>query len=389
MDLEDIIQFETESTYCDFKATQYIQDSKDKVRDFLVDIMSFANADIDSDRFIVEGIKHKNDVERIFLGIDKENFKDPAIYQQIVHQNIEPDIDFDYILFEFNGKYYGVFKITNCNQQPYLMKKDYGDRLKRGDSYIRKGRHNTKMERRDFDRIYNKKSLQKSYIGDVEIKFSENQESTIQLSSLKEFVLPSRQAAEKIEGILEKRKKNPFIEKSLFLNPSSFFGSTPYESRSTEELERNLSIISQAYSDDDAYELYEHHSQKINFLVENKGQQYIEDATIEVTFPKMEGLLVVDKIYEKPIHNSNPLALPQLRSFDSMNYPSIKEQNDSIIILVHIGAIKHLIPVNTFDVPIRVIFSPLLSGEIIEVQCKIYAKNLTDPIIKNLKINIV
>ncbi|MEN6291604.1 MAG: ATP-binding protein, partial [Methanobacterium sp.] len=170
MEFEDIIQFETESTYCDFKATQYSQDPSDKVRDFLVDIMAFANADIDTDRYIVIGIKHKNDVERLFLGIDKNKFSDPAIYQQIVHQNIEPDIDFDYLLFEYMGKYYGIFKIINCNQQPYLMKKDYGDRLKKGDSYIRKGRHNAKMERQDFERIYQKKSSQNTFTGDVEIK---------------------------------------------------------------------------------------------------------------------------------------------------------------------------------------------------------------------------
>lgn len=127
----------------------------------------------------------------------------------------------------------------------------------------------------------------------------------------------------------------------------------------------------------------------MNFLIENKGQQYIEDATFEVVFPKKEGILIADKIYEKPTDKSDPVNFPQIRSQDSMFYPNVKNENDSVIIRDNIVAIKHLIPTQTFSIPIRLIIHPNLSGETIEVKCKIYAKNLTNPIIQDLIIIVI
>ena len=216
-----------------------------------------------------------------------------------------------------------------------------------------------------------------------------DKDTVIHLSPLKNFVFPSFQMAEKIKGILAERKQNPFIEKGLYPKPSVFFGASQYEERTSEELENNLAIVHKTYADEDYYELFEQNSYKVNLLVENKGNEYIEDATVEIEFPKIDGFFIADKIYPKPYHKSSPYELPPLRSdFENMYYPGVTEKNDSILVRQTIGDIKHQIPINAFRVPIRIVIGHMVSGMTIEVKCKIFAKNLTQPVMTNVKIII-
>jgi len=47
----------------------------------------------------------------------------------------------------------GIIKIDDCDNKPYLLKKDY-EKLKRGFCYIRKGSHQMIASREDYDRFY-------------------------------------------------------------------------------------------------------------------------------------------------------------------------------------------------------------------------------------------
>lgn len=387
LNLDDLIKYENESTRIDFKSTPY---KKEKFDDFIKDIMSMANADIETDRYIIVGVKTHPNCEKEFLGIQKIDFLDSATYQQIISSNVEPAINLEYFSHQIDETFYGIFKISNCSNQPYLMKKDFRPSLKKGDGYIRIGSHQRKLERQDYDRIFSKRMSEKSFDGDIDIKFSDNKNTTINLSPLKNFVFPSFQIAEKIKKILEERKQKPFVDAGFFFSATSdLFRSKPYEERTTEELEKNLANVHKTYADDDDYELFELNSHKINLLIENKGQQYIEDATIEVEFPKIDGLLIADQIYSEPYHQSSPFEIAPIRSnLNKIYYPSVKDKKESFVVSQTIGNIKHHLPVTAFQEPIRLIFGPKTSGVTIEIKCKIYAKNLAKPVMTILKIII-
>jgi len=376
LNLDDLIKYENETTHLDFKSVPY---KKEKFDDFIKDIMSMANADIEIDRYIIIGVKTHSNCEKDFLGIQKTDFLDSATYQQVISSNVEPMIDLEYFSHQIHDIFYGIFKISNCSNQPYLMKKDFGTSLKKGEGYIRIGSHQRKLERQDYDRIYGKKLAQKSFEGDIEIKFSDNKDTTIQLSSLRSFILPSVRVAEKIKGILVERKQKPFVcSSSLFSLPVYPIESTPYEKRTTEELEKNLGEVQQTYYDDDCYELFELNSHKINFIIENKGQQYIEDATIEIELPKIEGFLIADQIYSEP--------LPIRTYYGEIYYPTVKEENGSFVVSQTIGNIKHHLPIEAFQEPIRIVLLPIASGKTIGIKCNVHAKNLAQPVSSNLKI---
>lgn len=406
INFDDLIKYENENTSLDFKAIQY---EKSQYEEFIKDIMSMANADVENDRYIIIGVNHKPSGDREMLNIGKKDFIDSAIYQQIIRENIEPDIKLDYSPYENEGNLLGIFKISNCFDQPYMMKKDFR-KFKKGDSFIRKGTHVSRMMRRDYDAIFEKKIKKDKFDGKIQLSFSGYGSShEIELTVTSDIKLPSQRAAEKIKKIIKERKQVAKMKtqetaftgisaifesqqrfaKSLSSITANPFSPIPYEQRTLEELQNNLKEVDQTYRDDDSYTLFELSSHKINISILNEGHTYIEDASIQLQIKKIEGLLVAEKVYVEPKNDINSLVNAHVPSYESMNYPEVNYTESSIVIYQTIGDVKHRLPINAFKVPIRIVFLDQLVGEIIEIKCKIFGKNLIKPLTETLKIKII
>ena len=150
MDIDEKIEFEGEHTGLDFKATQY---RKDATHELLKDVIAMANAFIEGDRFIITGVKKYPDGKFTVNPIPQGEFQDSATYQQLVLNNIEPDLHIDYQPHLYKGnQLVGVFTIPAGSDKPYMMKKQNGTR-KPGESFVRKGSVITLLMRKDIDRI--------------------------------------------------------------------------------------------------------------------------------------------------------------------------------------------------------------------------------------------
>lgn len=406
INFDDLIKYENENTSLDFKAIQY---EKSQYEEFIKDIMSMANADVENDRYIIIGVNHKPSGDREMLNIGKKDFIDSAIYQQIIRENIEPDIKLDYFPYENEGNLLGIFKISNCFDQPYMMKKDFR-KFKKGDSFIRKGTHVSRMMRRDYDAIFEKKIKKDKFDGKIQLNFSGYGSShEIELTATSDIKLPSQRAAEKIKKIIKERKQVAKMKtqetaftgisaifesqqrfaKSLSSITANPFSPIPYEQRTLEELQNNLKEVDQTYRDDDSYTLFELSSHKINISILNEGHTYIEDASIQLQIKKIEGLLVAEKVYVEPKNDINSLVDAHVPLYESMNYPEVNYTESSIVIYQTIGDVKHRLPINAFKVPIRIVFLDQLAGKVVEIKCKLFGKNLIEPLNKILRIKLI
>jgi len=405
-DLEELIKYDNENTGLDFKTVQY---KKENHEELLRDIIAMGNADIEMDRHIIIGVKHKPCGGKEIFPITKEEFIDSATYQQIVTENIEPDMEIAYSPFEYEGALLGIIRITNCQDKPYMMKKDFG-KLVKGDSFIRKGTHRMKMIRKDFDKIYENKKKRAMFEGKVLLGFSEPEfAKEIGLMSAGNYELPSGREKKMIMAAIEERKileqkrleeekkKNGTSADRIFgmsmlelahmqtqMNP---FGFVPYEQRSVEELERTLEKVDKRYIEDDYYMVFEEISHKINLRILNESQEYIEDASIKIEFGIKTGLMIAPEVYLKPTNGM----VPNIKGFSyaEKNYPTVDYEDQIIKVYQEIGNIKHLIPMDAFRVPIRLVLQNNLVGEIIEVGCEIYGRNLTEPFKEVLKIKVI
>ncbi|MGO4350128.1 helix-turn-helix domain-containing protein [Paenibacillus sp. MCAF9] len=145
----ELIQHGFESEYLDFKEKQY---SKEKHIDLIADIMAMANSRHVGDKYIIIGVKDRPEGREI-KGIKPEEFVDSSNYTQVVLNNVEPDIQFDYFKYEYEGSLLGIFKIYSNDSKPYMLKRKY-ERLNEGLCLIRKGSLNAIAKRGDYDYMY-------------------------------------------------------------------------------------------------------------------------------------------------------------------------------------------------------------------------------------------
>lgn len=391
MDIDDLISFENENTTLDFKAKQYV---KQQYGSLIKDVMAMANSSVIGDKYIIVGVKHKSCGDREFLSIKKTEFIDSATYQQIILENIEPSISLDYFSYQYEGNTLGIFKISDCFDRPYMMKKDYGN-LKKGDCFIRKGSQQSRMERRDFDQIIESIKSEINFEEVTHLYFSGFPElEVIELAPVQNFKLPSEKAKEKIIEALKQKGEETEVAGPLSLLSSLgslvySMGNMPYSQRTIEELEKNLENVQKTYCDHDYYEMFELNAHKLNITILNKGNSYLEDSTLEIVVKKMPGLVINSEIYSKPVENHTYTSYVNFSRIESISYPEVQSTNDFWIIKQHIGDIKHQIPTEGFGEDLRVILGKSIIGQTISFQCKLFAKNLDCPLERDLKIKIV
>lgn len=154
--IANYIENEYENEFLDFKIKPYNWKEIKSKSDYLSDVISLANSVTDRDRYIIFGVKIKDDGERIIKGIDTKLLLDSSEYQQIVSENIEPSISIELKIISINKLDFGVIRIFNCNNRPYLLRKKYGN-LEQGYIKIRNGSRNTNISRYILDEIYSSK----------------------------------------------------------------------------------------------------------------------------------------------------------------------------------------------------------------------------------------
>lgn len=390
MEIADIIQFEHENTALDFKKEQYLKPS---YADLIKDVMSLANADTPNAKLIITGVKHRPGFERELTGICPSDFVDDANYQNIIRENIEPDIEISYQPFEFDGKTFGVLRILADAEKPYMMKKDY-QQLKKGDCFIRKGTNQQKALRADFERIYKSRNSFTS-TGKISIGFlgTENPaELSIEPTSLD--LLPSRVAEAKIKKILDERRLlsksaqphelSTNLLYSLATHNIGPFGSIPYNKRNTETLLDNLEHVAETYAEDDLHHLFEVASRRLNFEIVNNSTEYIIDAEIQVSITHYGNMLAAEKVHREP--SRSPLNLPT--TFFTQNYPQVSNLETEIKIAERIGDIRHHIPTRAFETDIRLVAHETNEPLEHEILVKLFAKNLEQPLTQKLKLKI-
>lgn len=231
--LKDIIEYEDESSYIDFKQVQYIKNKnkdKDMYQELIKDIMAMANSDYLGDKYIIIGIKDIKGQKKQVIGIE-EAIIDDADYQQLINENIEPEIKFSYLSGRIDNKVIPYFVIYDNLDKPYMMKKKYKN-LERGDSYKRIGSSCIKLDRRDYDNIYSSKHLDvksvklkalKSELKLIQILKSENnylinQNNIVsaEISSYKKCITESRWSIRNIpSGMSESQWKYETLNKLI------------------------------------------------------------------------------------------------------------------------------------------------------------------------------
>ena len=387
MNLDELIEYESENTSLDFKAEEYGKNNFELIKD----VMSMANAHTNRKKYIIVGVKDNPNEDREIIGL--KTISDQAILENIIQENIEPIIHFKYYKYEFKGKMLGIIEIGDNRNRPYMMKKDNAS-LKKGDSWIRKGSRQSRVVREDIDKMIQERL---SYIDTKEIKigignnFEKEQYIKIPVINLDEK--PSNIEKNRLEELLEKlrsydkedkkREKLFLVNKNFgeYLNDSkkirvgtNFLGQSVYYDEK-KILEKIKNVTTEFY-DEDYYFLLEENSLKLNFSIYNGTNIFLEDVKIEFKIPK-DVFFVAESIPEKPHYDSIGMKLPS--SF-IMGYPNVELENNYYIVTEYFDNIRHKDLTRIFSEDLRCCKVRKYKGNKINIKYKISAKNLETPI---------
>lgn len=244
--------------------------------------------------------------------------------------------------------------------------------------------------------------LDSGFVGEIEFVFENTDNSELNLSTIADIELPSDRIIKKIDAAIE-RKIAPMEAFEGQKYQGSFgtafssmidaistieksYGAVNYDAMSLEELEDRRKKAKEDYAENDLYELFEENSHKINFVIKNNGKKYIFDASVKIELPRIDGLIISKKVYDKP--ETGPYAIAAIASFNKPRYPEVEYADDKIIIFSKIGKVKHHLNSLVFEEPIRVVITEGLADTKILVKCTIYGENLPEPITRELEIYV-
>ena len=171
----EIIKLHSEGHALDFKKEQYPIDKHPKKHEILKDFMAMLNHPSDEEKYIICGIKEKNGVaDQLF---DIGDLIDEAKYQQLINNNIEPSVNFEYKQFNYEKKKLAYFRLFNNTKRPYLIKKEIRNASNSnsieyypGDGFIRVGTSTRRLTRDDYENIYRKKYINRDRKNDLIIR---------------------------------------------------------------------------------------------------------------------------------------------------------------------------------------------------------------------------
>lgn len=389
-ELDDMIRFEGEQTTLDFKKTQY---ARPQFEALLKDVLSMANAHTEADRFILCGVKLRPDGSRELVGIDPATIEDPATFQQLVRENIEPEPSIDYFAYQIEGVTVGVLRLSGCTDRPYAMRKQYGA-LMRGHMWIRKGSHQMPVERSDLERIYAARAAAGA-VGPLHVGFdAPGLPDVIELPAAGEILLPSIRARRRIERILEARRR-PAKSGTLRLSAFELLGFAghffdhesgtfvkPYEAKSNDELLSDLEGLTEELREDDEYERFALYAHPLNLRLRHDGTAPLDDVRVELHIPSTAGLEVASDEPRKPRRGYNHLLGPSVDiplPDHRHGYPPVHQGSGGTFVVQEIGTVRHKTAPVVFGMDLWVLVEAQAVGERVPLKCSVHARNLPEP----------
>ena len=375
--LAKIVQSATPSGRVQFRGTRY---GTRGARDFLRDLMAIANADVEGSRYIIVGAALDSGGRKHFNGVDGEDFTGKPSYLALAREFIEPPVRLRYESVIVDDARVGVFEIGDCQDRPYMMRKDYSETLRRGDAYKRSGDRAVKMNRRQLQTLFERK-FRESVSGDrIEVGFPGDiihKDKRVPVSDLSE--LPSGVAATNIRQFMDVKSRmksaggNTMVAR---LTHARLFGTdSPYEDRSPEELADEMRQIQRQYREQDEHYLFEQNGQPLQLVIYNQGDEAVRDASLTLVLPNHGALYVATRL---------PGVLEDGRFVDRLpseqsEYPSVTLSDDSIRVTANLGDLPAGEIVEAFARPLIVCAGNELAGRRIGIRFSLHASNLRAP----------
>jgi hypothetical protein len=419
--LEKLIRESSETEEIDFKITDdYLlvgapNKKKDEdLADLIKDTIAFANSRRFDIKYIVLGVNKKGG-SNIIRGVDVTKMIDTAILTPQLTSHIDGKLSIDFLKINIDNKDLAVFRISNCDDRPYLIKKDFvygnGKKLSKCDGWKREGstkKELTKGEVRDLYRnpVYDQNKISLTFSSnlstEIDVPYSLPDAKTIREQERIEKEVKERLRKERLQRQeeenekLRKEGKKPHIDTIMEEMRRTYeftkMCGAPITDFSTISMESmSQSISNQAFltypfeSEEkklerlDNYDKYENKSQKVNLTIKNNHDDFtLEDIRVEVKIPCEKIEISPREYFEE--RADDPLRPPK--------YLNMNVEDNEYVIRRIIKQILNQEAVKVFESDLKLFIKEANLGKTIDFSVELIPKN-KKPFKRILKLKIV
>ena len=157
------------------------------------------------------------------------------------------------------------------------------------------------------------------------------------------------------------------------LTHARLFGSdSPYEERSTEQIEAEMRQLERRFRHHDNHFLFEERATLLQLVLLNQGNEELIDASLSLVMPNHNAFHVAAELPRIPRDDRFIERSPN----EQAGYPAVSLRDDSVQVAVKMGDIEPGEPVEVFDLPLRICVGNELRGRRIGIQYALNAQNL-------------
>ncbi|MBT8083474.1 MAG: ATP-binding protein [Gammaproteobacteria bacterium] len=357
------------------------------VREFLRDVMSLANAEVEGRRYIVVGVDFDDKGRKQTNTVDTADFTGTPSYQTLANEYIEPAIRLRYQPVSVDGTRIGIFEIGDCQDRPYMMRVDYSEGLRRGDAYKRVKNSAIKMGRRQLLELFERKFRDSVSASDIEIGFpGEIIHKKLSLPTCDLSQMPSALASRKLEEMLrlstEAGKTGTPTIVARLTHARLYGAQEPFVDRSPEQILQELEQIRTRYRDQDSRFLFNERAERLQLVAYYQGNEAITGASLSIVMPNHDAFHIAEAPPRRFVNDRFIDALPE----EVADYPAVTLQDTSVKIMTKIGDITPGEPRELFRAPLLACFGSELKGMRFGVRYRLDAQNLRQPATGRLKI---
>ena len=377
----------------------------------LQEILAVANTLEAGPRYILFGVSRDDGDKVVYSEPERGAIARLKILADYVSKRIEPDLQIKPEFGHLNGALGAALEIDGCNDQPYLLREDVNDELRRGDFWVLDGTAVRKGERNDLARLFQRSAagiaisngaqnggLNGSGNGHasedaaapalpLHVGLNGDPEQFEQVFDLPDVSRPpSAVAAARIKKTIAAKKqaaKQGGTEDTsvLRLMHARLYGNdTPYEAKGVNTLIEGYNSVEADYREEDNYYYFSEKAVPLNLSIRNNEDDAVENVSLVVDIPLLEQCRVADRLYNK---ESGGISIMESQL---QGYPKVEFLQDSVRIRQEIPALEPGESIEAFELPIQLAVDPTLSGKKIAIRYVLQSDNLGGPVSDRLKI---
>lgn len=338
------------------------------------EVIGLANADVDGARYIIFGVNKGAMEGSGIVGMAESAVAELKKAHRLVSALIKPVLQLAFIFDKIDGKLVGALEIDGCDAAPYIVRRDYSNKLAGGQSWMRDGRELRAVQPNDLEQISARVASKQTWA--VEVGFGDQSDcEQIELKIPDTSNPPSMEAKHKIKKTLDWKEsvKNKLgtmnTQISRLFHVQEHGAEVEFDTRGMDTLIGLHENIGDEFTDSDAYYFLEEKALKLTLTICNKDEEGLEDVHIELAFPRIEGFAVTDHLYSSPEDKRTPLEIEML------DYPKVRRVKNGSVASASLGYLAPNRSQQVFNCALRLAVAPTMRGKKVAIAFTLRAKN--------------